>query len=82
MPRDGSGRSHNAYDLSPETDHDIIHGAGNADNDPHVARADKTAEMPKHEPGAGPEGMNASGGQSQGLAQGPERGQGGRSTKA
>ncbi|KAH6646762.1 hypothetical protein BKA67DRAFT_663155 [Truncatella angustata] len=82
MPRDGGGRSHNAYDLSSETNHDITHGAGNADNDPHVSRADRTAEMPQHEPGAAVQNMNASAGHSQGLAEGPERGQGGRSTKA
>lgn len=41
-----------------------------------VARADKTAPTPEHEKGAGLEGMNASGGQSQGLSQGPNRGQG------
>ncbi|KAI2617515.1 hypothetical protein GGS26DRAFT_403979 [Hypomontagnella submonticulosa] len=78
MPRDGSGRAHNAQDLSPETDHNIIHGAGNEPNDSRVARADKTADVPEHEHGAGLKGMNASGGQSQGLASGPDRGQGGR----
>ncbi|OTB03819.1 hypothetical protein M426DRAFT_321317 [Hypoxylon sp. CI-4A] len=78
MPRDGSGRADNAQDLSPETDHNIIHGAGNERTTSHVARADKTAELPEHEDGAGLKGLNASGGQSQGLAQGPDRGQGGR----
>ncbi|KAI6087708.1 hypothetical protein F4821DRAFT_103189 [Hypoxylon rubiginosum] len=76
MPRDGSGRADNAQDLSPETDHDIIHGAGD-EPDSHVSRADKTAELPEHEHGAGLPDANASGGQSQGLAQGPNRGQGG-----
>ncbi|KAI0482063.1 hypothetical protein GGR56DRAFT_669983 [Xylariaceae sp. FL0804] len=81
MPRDGSGRSHNAVELTHEFDHDIIHGAGSAPEGDHVARADKTAPMPEHEHGLGLEGMNASGGQSQGLAQGPDRGQGGRGNK-
>ncbi|KAI1383732.1 uncharacterized protein F4822DRAFT_417398 [Hypoxylon trugodes] len=78
MPRDGSGRAHNTQDLSSETDHHIIHGAGAEPKDSHVARADKTAELPEHEHGAGIPGLGASGGQSQGLAQGPDRGQGGR----
>lgn len=41
---------------------------------------DKTAPLPEglHEKGAGLEGMNASGGKSQGLKQGPNVGQGGR----
>ncbi|KAK6953803.1 hypothetical protein Daesc_003765 [Daldinia eschscholtzii] len=77
MPRDGSGRAHNAQDLYPETDHNIIHGAGNEPNE-HVARADKTAELPEHEDGAGLKDVSASGGQSQGLTHGPESGQGGR----
>ncbi|KAI0173221.1 hypothetical protein GGR52DRAFT_377473 [Hypoxylon sp. FL1284] len=81
MPRDGSGRAHNAQDLYPETDHNIIHGSGNEPKDTHVARADKTAELPEHEHGAGLPDTPASGGQSQGLAQGPDRGQGGRSSK-
>lgn len=34
MPRDGSGRADNAQDLSPETDHNIVHGAG---KDPMVS---------------------------------------------
>ncbi|KAI0892094.1 hypothetical protein F4806DRAFT_286846 [Annulohypoxylon nitens] len=67
MPREGSGRAHNAQDLSPETDHNIIHGIGNKPKDSHVARADKTAELPQHEHGAGLRGVDASGsgGQSQ-----------------
>ncbi|KAI1206095.1 uncharacterized protein F4807DRAFT_245238 [Annulohypoxylon truncatum] len=67
MPREGSGRAHNAQDLSPETDHNIIHGTGNEPKTSHVARADKTAELPEHEHGAGLKETNASGGQSQGL---------------
>ena len=43
-----------------------------------MSRADKTASMPEHEKGAGLEGLNASGGQSQGLKKGPDVGQGGR----
>ncbi|GKT42750.1 uncharacterized protein ColSpa_02931 [Colletotrichum spaethianum] len=73
MPRDGSGHSHNAI----ETGHNIIHGAGEV-KDPHVNRADKTAPLPEGEKGLAIEGLPASGGQSQGLAQGPDAGQGGR----
>ncbi|KAH9889628.1 hypothetical protein F4778DRAFT_785535 [Xylariomycetidae sp. FL2044] len=76
MPRDGSQRAHNTYDLSHETDHDIIHGAGDEPLDKPLARAEKTAPMPEIEKGLGLPGMSASGGQSQGLAQGPSRGQG------
>ncbi|TDZ20037.1 hypothetical protein Cob_v006881 [Colletotrichum orbiculare MAFF 240422] len=75
MPRDGSGRSHNAV----EADHDIVHGAGEV-KDTHVDRADKTAPLPEGEKGNAIPGLNASGGSSQGLAQGPNVGQGGRST--
>ncbi|KAI1440368.1 hypothetical protein F5Y02DRAFT_423080 [Annulohypoxylon stygium] len=72
MPREGSGRAHNAQDLSPETDHNIIHGIGNEPKDLHVARADKTAELPQHEHGAGLRGVDASGGQSQGSQRDPK----------
>lgn len=41
-----------------------------------VDRADKTAPLPEHEHGGAIPGMNASGGGSQGLAQGPHAGQG------
>ncbi|KAK3944051.1 hypothetical protein QBC46DRAFT_351067 [Diplogelasinospora grovesii] len=68
MPRQGDGSSDNAI----ETGHDIVHGA---DSD-KVARADKTAPMPEHEKGAGLEGMNASGGGSQGLTRAPDEGPG------
>ncbi|KAI1259573.1 hypothetical protein F5Y18DRAFT_433181 [Xylariaceae sp. FL1019] len=83
MPRDGSGRSHNAYDLAPESDHNIVHGAGNEPQGDHVARADKTAPMPEHGPGLGLKDLPASGGTSQGLADPnhPDRGQGGRGEK-
>ncbi|KAI0015752.1 hypothetical protein F4780DRAFT_783886 [Xylariomycetidae sp. FL0641] len=77
MPRDGSGHGDNAMELSKEYDHDIAHGTGEV-KDSHVARADKTAPMPEAEHGKALKDMPASGGQSQGLAQGPDRGQGGR----
>ncbi|PTB61619.1 hypothetical protein BBK36DRAFT_1131327, partial [Trichoderma citrinoviride] len=43
----------------------------------------KVADLPEglQEHGKGIPGMNASGGQSQGIKQGPDVGQGGRSTK-
>jgi hypothetical protein len=50
-------------------------------NTPHVARADKTAPPPEPEKGDGLEGLPASGGGSQGIAQGPNVGQGGRGSK-
>lgn len=42
-------------------------------------RSDKSAPLPEgiNEKGAGLEGMNASGGQSQGIKKGPDVGQGG-----
>ncbi|KAH7316597.1 hypothetical protein B0I35DRAFT_433493 [Stachybotrys elegans] len=45
---------------------------------PKVDRADKTAPLPEglNEQGAGIPGMNASGGQSQGIKKGPNVGQG------
>ncbi|KAK0733816.1 hypothetical protein B0T26DRAFT_613579, partial [Lasiosphaeria miniovina] len=70
-PRNGDGSSDNSI----ESGHNIIHGAGEEPST-RDSRADKTAPVPKVEKGAGLEGMNASGGQSQGLAQGPDRGQG------
>lgn len=48
----------------------------------HVARADKTAPMPELEEGAAIPGLGASGGGSSGLSEGPDAGQGGRSTKS
>ncbi|KAI1340336.1 hypothetical protein F5Y15DRAFT_415224 [Xylariaceae sp. FL0016] len=78
MPRDGSGHADNAPEVSSETNHDIVHGAGNEPQSDHVARADKTAPLPEKDEGMAIKGMAASGGQSQGLAQGPDRGQGGR----
>ncbi|KAK1763532.1 hypothetical protein QBC33DRAFT_549245 [Phialemonium atrogriseum] len=74
MPREGTGHSDNAV----ETGHNIIHGAGEEKLSSHVNRADKAAPLPEHEKGAGLKDVGASGGQSQGLASGPERGQGGR----
>ncbi|KAH8647787.1 hypothetical protein BX600DRAFT_518203 [Xylariales sp. PMI_506] len=56
--------------------HNIIHGAGNEPKSDHVARADHTAPMPEYEKGAALEGMPGGAGHSQGLAQGPNRGQG------
>jgi hypothetical protein len=44
----------------------------------HVARADKTAAMPEQQKGMAIEGLNASGGGSQGIKEGPKAGQGGR----
>ncbi|KAL0937233.1 basic leucine zipper protein [Colletotrichum truncatum] len=77
MPRDGSGASDNVV----EAGHNIVHGAGE-EKSTHVDRADKTAPLPEKEKGLGLEGMNASGGQSQGLAQGPNVGQGGAGSSA
>ncbi|KAF6832871.1 hypothetical protein CMUS01_06743 [Colletotrichum musicola] len=74
MPRDGSGASDNAM----EAGHNIVHGAG-AEKSTHVDRADKTAPLPEKEEGNAIKGMPASGGSSQGLAQGPNVGHGGRS---
>ncbi|KAI8266103.1 hypothetical protein K4K56_004947 [Colletotrichum sp. SAR 10_98] len=74
MPHDGSGASDNAV----EAGHDIVHGAGVEKSD-HVDRADKTAPMPEKEEGLAIKDLPASGGQSQGLAQGKDAGQGGRS---
>lgn len=76
MPRNGDGSSDNAI----EAGHNIIHGSGDANVGSHVDRAEKTAPMPDglQEQGKAIPGMNASGGQSQGLAQGPNVGQGGR----
>lgn len=70
MPRDGSGRSHNAVEDKPE----IAHGAGEPGSE--VDRSNKAAAMPEPENGAAIEGMSASGGGSQGLSQGPDVGQG------
>ena len=77
MPRNGDGSSDNGP--FKEAEHEIVHGAGQVDSD-RVPRADKTAPLPegRHEKGQALEGMNASGGQSQGLKQGPDVGQGGR----
>ncbi|KAL2754062.1 hypothetical protein ACRALDRAFT_1063025 [Sodiomyces alcalophilus JCM 7366] len=77
MPRQGSGH---IADNAVETGHDIIHGAEPI-KDPKVSRADKTAPLPEHEKGMAISGANASGGQSQGLAQGPNRGQGKAASK-
>ncbi|KAJ2903269.1 basic leucine zipper protein [Zalerion maritima] len=75
MPRNGEGH---IADNAVEAGHNIVHGAGDANAGTHVDRADKTAPLPETEKGQALEGMNASGGQSQGLAKGPDAGQGGR----
>ncbi|OAQ97408.1 hypothetical protein LLEC1_02669 [Akanthomyces lecanii] len=77
MPRNGDGSSHNGP--FEKAGHNIAHGVGDAGTD-KVDRADKTAPMPEPEKGAGLEGLNASGGQSQGIKKGDDVGQGG-STK-
>ncbi|KAK4198895.1 hypothetical protein QBC40DRAFT_340946 [Triangularia verruculosa] len=59
-----------------ETGPTIAHGIGDQKLPSKVARADKTAPLPEQEHGAGIPGMNASGGTSQGLSQGPYAGQG------
>ncbi|KAJ1326959.1 hypothetical protein MN608_08408 [Microdochium nivale] len=77
MPRDGS-HAQNAPELGDDL-HNIVHGAGKEPTTDHVDRADKTAPMPEPEKGEALEGLPASGGGSQGLAKGPDAGQG-RST--
>ncbi|CAM1502080.1 Fc.00g040640.m01.CDS01 [Cosmosporella sp. VM-42] len=74
MPRQGDGSSDNG---PIEASHDIAHGVGEVEST-RVDRADKTAPLPegKDEKGAGLPGMNASGGQSQGIKKGPNVGQG------
>merc|ERR1711963_113705 len=76
MPRDGEHAHNGPFE---EEGHNIAHGVGKVDTT-KVDRADKTAPMPEglKEQGAGLPGMNASGGQSQGLKQGDDVGQGGR----
>ncbi|KAL7913452.1 hypothetical protein GGI35DRAFT_437454 [Trichoderma velutinum] len=76
MPRNGDGSSDNGP--FPEADHNIGHGVTKEDKS-----KDKTAPLPegRDEKGLAIEGMNASGGQSQGIKQGPNVGQGGRSSK-
>lgn len=78
MPRNGDGSSDNG---PINTDHNIGHGVDPIDSS-KVPRADKTAPLPegRDEKGAGLQGLNASGGQSQGLKQGPNVGQGGGSS--
>ncbi|KAK7426784.1 hypothetical protein QQZ08_006684 [Neonectria magnoliae] len=77
MPRNGDGSSDNGP--FEEAKQEIIHGAGDAESD-RVARADKTADLPegKGEQGQAIPGTSASGGQSQGIKQGDDVGQGGR----
>ncbi|KAH0495665.1 hypothetical protein MKX07_004216 [Trichoderma sp. CBMAI-0711] len=75
MPRNGDGSSDNGP--FPEADHNIGHGVTNEDKS-----KDKAAPLPEglQEHGKGIPGMNASGGQSQGIKEGPNVGQGGRSS--
>ncbi|KAJ6443842.1 allantoicase [Purpureocillium lavendulum] len=86
MPRDGEHAHNGPFE---EEGHNIAHGVGKVDpgrpltrmdQTTKVDRADKTATMPEglKEQGAGLPGMNASGGQSQGIKQGDNVGQGGR----
>ncbi|KAG5971233.1 hypothetical protein E4U55_001288 [Claviceps digitariae] len=77
MPRNGDGSSDNGP--FEEAKRPIAHGVGEVDTD-KVPRADKTAQLPEglHEQGAGLPGLNASGGQSQGIKKGDSVGQGGR----
>ncbi|KAI6367381.1 hypothetical protein MCOR25_004916 [Pyricularia grisea] len=70
MPRDGSGRAHNDVEDKPE----IAHGASEPGS--NVDRSGKAAALPEGEKGMAIEGMNASGGSSQGLSRGPNVGQG------
>ncbi|TFB00744.1 hypothetical protein CCMA1212_007197 [Trichoderma ghanense] len=76
MPRNGDGSSDNGP--FPEADHNILHGATEVDK----SKA-KVAPLPEglQEHGEAIPGMDASGGRSQGIKQGPGVGQGGRSTK-
>ena len=77
MPRNGDGSSDNG---PIEAGANIGHGvpqSGEKVTD-HVARADKTAPLPAEEKGQGLSDANASGGQSQGIKQGDNVGQGGR----
>ncbi|EHA45796.1 hypothetical protein MCOR27_000503 [Pyricularia oryzae] len=70
MPRDGSGRAHNDVEDKPEIAHGVDQPGSNVD------RSNKAAAMPEGEKGMAIEGMNASGGSSQGLSRGPNVGQG------
>ncbi|KAK7981717.1 hypothetical protein PG996_009407 [Apiospora saccharicola] len=70
MPRDGSGRSHNAVEEDPALGHDIAHGVGKDPMGDKVARADKTAPMPEPEKGEAIDGKDASGGKVEGKNQG------------
>ncbi|EGR46543.1 uncharacterized protein TRIREDRAFT_65718 [Trichoderma reesei QM6a] len=78
MPRNGDGSSDNGP--FPEADHNIGHGVTNEDS--MQKSKDKAAPLPEglQEHGKGIPGMNASGGQSQGIKEGPNVGQGGRSS--
>ncbi|PTB71913.1 hypothetical protein M440DRAFT_34355, partial [Trichoderma longibrachiatum ATCC 18648] len=75
MPRNGDGSSDNGP--FPEADHNIGHGIKDANKSIQKSK-DKAAPLPEglQEHGKAIPGMNASGGQSQGIAQGPGVGQG------
>ncbi|QUC17976.1 uncharacterized protein UV8b_02217 [Ustilaginoidea virens] len=79
MPRDPRHCHNGPF---TEAGKNIFHGPDPIGTD-KVPRADKTADMPEgsREKGAGLEGMNASGGQSQGIKHGDGVGQGGRARK-
>ncbi|POR38609.1 Uncharacterized protein TPAR_01180 [Tolypocladium paradoxum] len=81
MPRPGDGSSHNGP--FEEAGQDAAHGVGSVDT-PKVDRADKTAPLPEglQEKGHAVEGLNASGGQSQGIKKGDNVGQGGRGSSS
>ncbi|KAJ4263988.1 hypothetical protein ACHAPJ_003475 [Fusarium lateritium] len=75
MPRNGDGSSDNGP--FEAADHNIAHGVGKPDSD-RVDRADKTAPLPegKDEQGKALQDTAASGGQSQGIKEGKDVGQG------
>ncbi|KAF2657958.1 hypothetical protein K491DRAFT_690502 [Lophiostoma macrostomum CBS 122681] len=68
MPRNGDGSSDNG---PIETGQNLVHGT---DGDATLQRTKNVAEMPELEKGAALEGMNASGGGSQGLDGGSGKG--------
>lgn len=92
MPRNGDGSSHNGpFDearqeiahgvghadvrrLTPDMASSMLTPSPQTEK---VARADKTAPVPEPEKGRAVEGLDASGGQSQGIKRGPHVGQGG-----
>ncbi|KAL2210262.1 hypothetical protein CC79DRAFT_1330635 [Sarocladium strictum] len=73
MPRNGDGSSDNGP--FEEAQNNIIHGQGDSDK---LQRTEKVADLPegKDEKGLGLSDANASGGQSAGIKQGDNVGQG------